>query len=430
MDKLYILPKQINIDKSIKSKIIKDYKNFAEEGIPADVEKYILEEYSMDISSRYGEKNIKNPFGIASGQLTTNYSQIESSINEGIGFAVLKTVISQDGKGKATMDEWRVNAPKMLVEKIQSEHGEWGYTVTWKGRGWHKSFRDYLDFMEKSLTLSKERGVPVIPSCKFNLPAKLEEAFNIEEYKYTLENLLKSWQKIYGKEPMYLEKDFSPTLAGSDLSKNQMSILRWINEVPKIIKEIIGEENIYLGLKLMNTTFSQDFQRELLNSTLGNNDTKADYLICFNRLFDKDKVFEGKQGVAYGGYDLSHRNLNILTEFRKNEKQQNKEPRLMPISATGNIESGKMMVEYALRGCENGQIHTFFQIPSSEYAMKNGGRVSKALHELIFNPEKGLLSAMVYLNEKGLIEKNNGVLRFKDITTAYGREEIFGRVDL
>jgi len=105
MDKLYILPEQINVDKSIRSKILKDYKSFAEEGIPTDVEKYILEEYSMDISSRYGEKNIKNPFGIASGQLTTNYSQIESSINEGIGFAVLKTVISQDGKGKATMDE-------------------------------------------------------------------------------------------------------------------------------------------------------------------------------------------------------------------------------------------------------------------------------------------------------------------------------------
>lgn len=422
MENIYVLPKDMIIDLNKQAMIEEDYKRFSEEGLCKDIESYILERYSIDISSSYADRKIRNPFGIASGQLSCNINQVKNSIDSGIGFIVLKTVISEDPCGNSMMEQWKVEAPKMVVEKIKSARGEEGYTVTWKGRGWTKSFKEYLEFMEEALAYGKEKNVVVIPSCKFNLPKDLEEAFNIEEYKYTLKELLSSWKNVMGKEKLILEKDFSPTLAGSDISKSKNSIIRWIKEVPSIIKEITGEDNIVLGLKLNNTVFEDEFQTEMLKEAFNNK--KIDYLICFNRLFDVNKSFEGKVGVAYGGYDLSDRNLKILTEIRRENYNLDKN---IPISATGNIESGKMMIEYALRGCENGQIHTFFQVPAENFGLKKGHRVERALNELLFNPEKGLIKAMLYLEEKSIIKALDGILRFNDINIAYDEIRDWGK---
>jgi dihydroorotate dehydrogenase len=427
--KNYNMLDTFNINSSFLEKIQKDYLRFAEEGMPDNVEDYILKEYKIDISSRYGELTIKNPFGIASGQLSTNLSQINSSIEQGIGFIVLKTVISQDEAGNSSMDAWKINEPKMVVEEILSNKGEKGYTVTWKGRGWHKSFDDYLEFMNQSLKAGESKGVQVIPSCKFNLPSSKEEEFNEAEYAYTLEKLMKVWTDNIGEYPMHLEKDFSPTLAGSDLSKKKETILWWLYKVPNIIKKFAQEGKLFLGIKLMNATFEDEFQLKLLKSMMGSKENGVDYLICFNRLFDYDKVFEGKKGVAYGGFDLSDRNLMALTELRVLQQGEGLELKDIPISATGNVQSGKVMLEYALRGCENGQIHTYFQVPDSNYKMKKGNRVSKALYELIFNPETGLLAGMLYLNEKGLLDKQNNILKFSDVVQIYKKHKIFKNWD-
>lgn len=427
--KNYNLLDEINISIRDLDRILKDYCRFAEEGMPDNVEEYILKEYKIDISSTYGQLKIKNPFGIASGQLSTNLSQINSSIEQGIGFIVLKTVIAQDESGNSSMDAWKINEPKMLVEEILSEKGEKGYTITWKGRGWHKSFEDYLEFMNQSITEGLRKGVAVIPSCKFNLPSNKEEKFNEAEYAYTVEKLMKAWTNIFGNYPMHLEKDFSPTLAGSDLSKKKETILWWLEKVPSEVKKFTKEGKLFLGVKLMNATFEDEFQVELLKTIMSSKDNIVDYLVCFNRLFDYDKVFEGKQGVAYGGFDLSDRNLKALTELRILQQRHGVDLNDMPISATGNIQSGKMLLEYALRGCQNAQIHTYFQVPDSNYKMKKGGRISKALHELIFNPETGLLAGMLYLHEKGLLNKEEGILRFSDIALIYKKYEIFKNWD-
>jgi dihydroorotate dehydrogenase len=427
--KNYNLLDTFNITPDFLEKIQKDYFRFSEEGMPANVEDYILKEYKIDISSKYGMLTIKNPFGVASGQLSTNLSQITSSIKQGIGFIVLKTVISQDESGNSSMDAWKINEPKMVVEEILSKKGEKGYTVTWKGRGWHKSFEDYLEFMNQSLKVGESKGVPVIPSCKFNLPASKEEEFNEAEYAYTLEKLMKVWTDNAANYPMHLEKDFSPTLAGSDLSKKKETIFWWLDKVPSVVKKFAEEGKLFLGVKLMNATFDDEFQLELLKSMLGSKDNGVDYLICFNRLFDYEKVFEGKKGVAYGGFDLSDRNLKALTELRILQQRDGLELKDIPISATGNVQSGKLMLEYALRGCENGQIHTYFQVPDSNYIMKKGNRVSKALHELIFNPETGLLAGMIYLHEKGLLYREDDILRFTNVAQIYKKHEIFKNWD-
>ena len=429
MKSYYILPQNIEIDKIVERMINEDYEKFCEFGMPQNVERFIYDKYGMDISSSYGKYKIKNPFGIASGQLSTNISQIKKGIQNGIGFIVLKTVISESITGSSSMRDWKVDAPKMVVEDCVSRTGEKGYTVTWKGRGWHKSFEEYISFFEESLILSKMGGTPVIPSCKFNLPnIKNNEKFHSDEYIYTLKSLFKAWKKVMGNELMHLEKDFSPTLSGSDLSKERDNILWWLKNVPEKIKKSTDGEGICLGVKVMNAVFEDEFQLEMLKS-LFNKDFGPDYLICFNRLFDSNKVFEDKKGVAYGGYDLSYRNLKVLTNLRILESRGEIDTLNIPISGTGNICSGKMMIEYGLRGCENGQIHTLFQIPSSNYGMKKGDRISKTLNELLFNPNTGLIAGMEYLYEKDILEKNNGIIEYKNLTNAYKRHYIFEEWD-
>src|SRR5256886_7046226 len=72
----------------------------------------------------------------------------------------------------------------------------------------------------------------------------------------------------------------------------------------------------------------------------------ADALVCFNRLFDAE------QGVAYGGWDLSARNLRVLDAVRSEEHtselqsqsnlvcrlllEKKKRPDLFPSSSTAS----------------------------------------------------------------------------------------------
>ena len=69
----------------------------------------------------------------------------------------------------------------------------------------------------------------------------------------------------------------------------------------------------------------------------------------------------------------------------------------LPISATGNIDSGRTAVEYLIRGACSFQIHTYFQLPGGEYRMRSGSKTARALHELYFNPERGLIAWLLHL---------------------------------
>ena len=78
------------------------------------------------------------------------------------------------------------------------------------------------------------------------------------------------------------------------------------------------------------------------------------------------------------------------------------------------------MLEYALRGCENGQVHTFFQLPRDSYlatggAGEGGGsRSSRALHTLLLHPVDGLVAWLWHLNEAARLEEVDGLVRFRD----------------
>ena len=390
--------KQLEIDKTVQAKIANDYERLAEK-FPEKLEEYVRDSYRLDLSSEYGGSPIKNPFGKASGQLSLNISQVRRAAEDGLGFVILKTIIAEDGDGQQSMSAWAIHETRMLVERITGSDNTEGWTVTWKGRGWYDTFEKYLEFFKDSLEAGSAFNMPIVPSCKYHLPRTDENDWNVGEYDYTTNKLLDVWEKYCSTgAAMPLEKDFSPTLAGSDRAAQNETILRWLASVAGLIKNAAATRRISLGLKLFNAVFEDDFQLEMLktvNSLCA--EEAADFLIYANRLFDPDREFDGARGVAYGGPDLCERNLRILGQMRALEQADVIQPCKLPISATGNIDCGQTAAEYLLRGASSFQIHTFFQLPSGEYKMQKGSKTTRALHELYFHPERGLLAWLLHL---------------------------------
>jgi len=74
-----------------------------------------------------------------------------------------------------------------------------------------------------------------------------------------------------------------------------------------------------------------------------------------------------------------------------------------------------MILEYARRGCESVQLHTFFQLPLSEYPATHGSRPQRALHVLVFHPRDGVIAGMLELEARGQLERQQGELRFREV---------------
>ncbi|MSR05690.1 MAG: hypothetical protein EXR93_01265 [Gemmatimonadetes bacterium] len=356
---------------------------------PEDLVRVIREELQVDLTARYAGLTIPHPFGIGAGQLSCTLKQVQDGVAAGLAFMVLKTVIAENPSGGRSMDAWAQGETRMKVEHRTSAAGREGWTVTWKGRGWPGTLAEYLEFLEQSLGAAREKDMPVIPSVKYHLP-KVGEPFDTAEYRHTTDAMLGVWGRAGCGGDMILEKDFSPTLAGDDRAGQREAILQWIAEVPCLVGG-----GVQLGLKLMNALFDDQFQVDMTRAA-----GKAAFLVVFNRLFDLDRR------VAFGGYDLSDRNLRVLDRLGSEA--------LPPLVGTGNICSGRMMLEYALRGCESGQVHTFFQLPVSEYTGTGGGRIARALHTLLLHPTDGLVVWLLHLQEAGRLEPRDGVIHFLD----------------
>ena len=359
-----------------------DFERFKRE-LPRDFAAHVRDVYGINLSARYLDEPIPHPIGKGSGQLSLNVGQLETDAAAGLAFAVLKTVIAQDSSGTQSMAAWAIHESKMKVER----RGD-GWTVTWKGRGWDRSFDEYLALVRAAWDFTSARQLFAVPSVKYHLP-RLDEPFRDAEYAFTTRALASAW----GQTPLLLEKDFSPTLAGDKLADEQQQILRWLREVPQQIR---SKANVRVAMKLMNARFDDDFQREMLNAASG-----ADALVVFNRLFDP------VAGVAYGGPELSARNLRVLDRLSDRPT--------VGLSGTGDIHSGRLIVEYARRGCSSVQLHTFFQLPLEEYPATEGSRTQRALHALIFHPVDGLLAVMLDLEQAGKLERHHGELHFLDL---------------
>ena len=365
--------------------LTKDFERF-KRALPRDFPAHVRDTYRINLAARYLGKPIPHPIGKGSGQLSLNSGQLETDAEAGLAFAVLKTVIAQDSAGDQSMAAWAIHETKMKVERRGG-----GWTVTWKGRGWDRPFDEYLALARAAWDFTRAGLLLTVPSVKYHLP-RLHEPFRDAEYAFTTHALAQAC----GQTPLLLEKDFSPTLAGDPLADEKQQILRWLREVPAKIK---AHASVRLAMKLMNARFDDDFQLEMVKAA-----ASADALVVFNRLFDP------QQGVAYGGPELSDRNLRVLARLTPGAS-----PGIPDLSGTGNVSSGRMIVEYALRGCSSVQLHTFFQLPLEEYPATDGSRTQRALHALMFDPRDGLIAVLLEREAAGALERRGGELHFLDL---------------
>ncbi|MFN0197301.1 MAG: hypothetical protein ACKVT0_11195, partial [Planctomycetaceae bacterium] len=405
--------------------VLADYERLAVDDSIRDLTEFIRDRYEIDLTTEYSGLPIANPWGKASGQLSMTAGQVQEDVEAGLGFVILKTVIAQDEQGERTMQAWAIKEARMSLEPIVGHTGEAGWTISWKGRGWWGTFDEYLALIREARRHSADgvsrrgmsSGIPtlIVPSVKYHLPTPEETEWRVGEYLWTTREILKAWHATESsqREPMPIEKDFSPTLAGSDRAAVQQKILEWLRTVPQLIRSAVEEtpehhntsDSIRVGMKMFNALFDDEFQIDMLNEIhRAEVISRPDYFIYGNRLFDPHREFDGHQGIAYGGPDLSHRNLRVLDRFREQTMPALSSGRvrrlMLPLSATGNIHSGRMALEYALRGASSFQLHTFFQHLSDFYRKKTGNRTQKALHELYFHPAEGLIVWLYHLAER------------------------------
>jgi len=378
----------------VRAKLERDFDRFKRE-LPRDFPSHVRETYGIDLTARYLGEVVPHPIGKGSGQLSLNAGQLEDDAAAGLAFVVLKTVIAEDEVGAQAMAAWAIHETKMKVERRSAGTGREGWTVTWKGRGWDRPFGDYLALVRAGRDLTRAGRLLVVPSVKYHLP-RLAEPFREDEYRHTTTLLAEAWEE----PPLLLEKDFSPTLAGDALAGDRAQVLRWLREVPARIRAA-SPLPVRVAVKLMNARFDDRFQVEMMEACTG-----ADALVCFNRLFDVER------GVAYGGWDLSARNLRVLDLYRPLPPSA---ALYRPLAGTGNICSGRMILEYARRGCESVQLHTFFQLPLSAYPATHGSRPQRALHVLVFHPRDGVIAGMLELEARGQLERQQGELRFREV---------------
>jgi hypothetical protein len=377
----------------MRAQLERDFERFKRE-LPRNFCDHIRDTYRIDLASRYLGYRLPHPIGKGSGQLSLNQEQLDTDRGAGLAFVVLKTVIAEDATGTRSMGAWAIHETRMKVERRPSRSGQEGWTVTWKGRGWDRPFEEYLSLVRAAADMTRTGEMVAVPSVKYHLP-RMGEQFRADEYRHTTRCLSQAW----GNGVLPLEKDFSPTLAGDALAEEQANIVRWLSEVPHQIRESAESAGVRLALKLMNARFDDAFQLEMLAAA-----GSADALVVFNRLWDPAR------GVAFGGYDLSDRNLSVLGQAQGRT--------MPPLTGTGNICSGRMVLQYARLGCESVQLHTFFQLPLSEYPATTGSRSQRALHALIFHPENGLVAGMLDLEQQGIIDRTAGELRFLDVLSS------------
>ena len=279
----------------MRARLAADFERFRA-GLPRDFAAHVREAYGIDLTARYLGYPLPHPIGKGSGQLSLSPEQLETDRAAGLAFVVLKTLIAETAGGERSMGAWAVHESRMTVERRRAGARTAGRSPGREGAGtgvWRSTWR--WSVRARDLTRAGATGMVAVPSVKYHLP-RLGEPFSEEEYGHTTAALAQAWAP--GALPV--EKDFSPTLAGDPLADERAQVLRWIREVPGRIRGA-APSGARVQLKLMNARFDDAFQVEMLAAA-----RDADGVTAFNRLFDPER------GVAYGGWELSDRNLRVL----------------------------------------------------------------------------------------------------------------------
>jgi hypothetical protein len=399
---------RISIDGSTAEALHGDFA-FADPMPSDDLNHAVRRKYGVDLSGSYAGIITGHPFGKASGQLSLSEKHVASDRQNGLSFTVLKSAVGVTEDGEVGIDEWRRSAPKMVTERRVAGDGREGWTVTWKGRGWDRSYQAYVELYEKSL-----RGNPgyvVIPSLMVDVN---DRARATEQVAYCAGKLVEIHNTVSPGWDFLIEIDISPTLTLLTDKDNRKSFVDFVTTSVAAFRDGLPGSGKFI-VKLPNAGYGAEYQLEMVKASLESAGDKLAGTIIGNRLFDRSTTFEGQTGIAYGGWDLSNANLATLDIMIPKDMR-------IPLVGTGNICSGRMMAEYGLRGCTSGQIHTFFQLPPDAYRAPTGegGRIWRALRQLVFDTSDGLISVMLKLEKAGFLRRTEDhVLRFRSLPGIY-----------
>lgn len=389
------LPQQLEIPADELKRLKRDFAIYATDELPAAWEEYVREEYGLEVEGRIAGMPIRNPFGRAGGPLCRNVLQVREASEAGLGFATLIAAGARDAAGAATVQDWRG-----LESELGWEAANGSRSLTWLECGWYDNLEVYGEFLRTALEVAARRRMPVLPAIRLGVNARGEAS--PAEARHTVRLLQEIWHGAHPDQPLPLEVEARPDTRGLSLARKRRAWLRAYETTTALLKAV-SEHPRYLriGLKLGASAFDAAFQAQTLERVLDGARAPA-FLVLFERLRRFERRLGGRRAISRGGAELSRRNLAALDLFG----------RPIEFSALGDIVTGKQMVEYALRGATSGQMHTIFALPEASYRRQMGTRCERALHELAFHPEHGLVAAMLHVRAR------TGLSRFLDLAKA------------
>ena len=144
-------------------------------------------------------------------------------------------------------------------------------------------------------------------------------------------------------------------------------------------------------------------------------DCRPDFLIYANRLFDRQRVFDGVQGVAYGGPDLSDRNLRLLSGWApaRTAARFPGKPWRFPVRAISARDGSPSSTPCAAASASRFTPCSSFPRRSTRCA--RGSKIEPALHRLYFDPADGLIIWIHHAAARLGLLHADGSVRFLDL---------------
>ncbi len=210
-----------------------DHDRFAGDGLPEDLESYLRATYGLDMTASYAG------------------SQDPQSLGQGLRAALAQRVPDRRGgrsgaRIRRAQDRDRPRCRRLAIDVGVGDQGvaDDRRADPQPGDGGGRLDRDLegpgLVAVVRRLPRAGPSGLrdrpavrtPRRPVGEIPPPASADEPWREEEYVETTRALVAAYRSAGGPGPMPLEKDFSPTLAGSDRACQRDIVLDWLTRVP------------------------------------------------------------------------------------------------------------------------------------------------------------------------------------------------------
>lgn len=335
---------------------------------PASIGEICRRELGLDLTAFYGKSRLDNPIMIASGQMTRFRGQIDKIVSAGYGGFVFKSFVGECLDGRCSMETFRRASSFIKSVYDQEDVGGEMPIIHWSGRLDTRPMQKYLDFVVDCSSLC-DSGCHSVYSFLCHLP-KLNEDLLAEEWLHTVRHLM----NIGAKD---MEIDFCPFLQSENMLEDKCTVLRWYRECTSLIKAHYPDTGIYP--KLINPLWDKQFYLDMMEAAVAGG---ADGLTIANRFFRPE------YGSGHGGRELREKNLELVSMCKKVFPD-------LPIAATGGIYTGRHVFEYLRQGASSVQLLSFVMGKVYRSFICRGSKYRQVMHELIFEPEKGLAAAML-----------------------------------